>query len=418
MIVRQLEQVIGTEHDVDTATWFSRRLLLRRDGVGFSLHDTTMKPGTETEMWYKNHVEAVYCIEGEGEIEVLDEKKTYPVTPGTLYVLNGHEKHKLRSKTALRVVCVFNPACTGTEVHGPDGAYSLGGEPDAYPSRVEPQPRLLERVDPVVYDKTLRQSVISAEQLDAYDRNGYLFLESFFSEQEVRALQDELKRVWREAEGDDRAEIIREPDSDAVRSVFAVHRDNAVFRKLSEHERLTAVVKQILGSDAYIHQSRINFKPGFTGKDFYWHSDFETWHVEDGMPRMRALSCSIALEDNNPFNGPLMVIPGSHRRFVSCVGETPEHHYKDSLRKQQYGIPDEDSLTRLAAEGGVEAPVGKAGSVLLFDCNLMHGSSSNISPYPRSNVFLVYNSVENRLVDPFPGQRPRPEYIASRKTGE
>ncbi|MEF3304368.1 ectoine hydroxylase [Paenibacillus sp. GYB003] len=274
---------------------------------------------------------------------------------------------------------------------------------------------MLERGDPVVYDKTIRQSVIGAEQLAEYERNGYLFLDRFFTEQEVGTLQDELKRIWREAEGDDRPEIIREPDGDAVRSVFAVHRDNAVFRRLAGHERLTAVVKQILGSDVYVHQSRINFKPGFTGKEFYWHSDFETWHVEDGMPRMRALSCSIALEDNYAFNGPLMVIPGSHRRFVSCVGETPQHHYKESLRKQQYGVPDDDSLTKLAAEGGIETPVGKAGSLLLFDCNLMHGSSSNLSPYPRSNVFLVYNSVHNRLVEPFSGQPPRPDYIASRE---
>lgn len=417
MIVRHLEDVIGTEHDVDTATWFSRRLLLRRDGAGFSLHDTTMKPGTETTMWYKNHVEAVYCIEGEGELEVLDENRTYPVTPGTLYVLDGHEKHTLRSKTALRVICVFNPPCSGKEVHDADGAYPLG-EPDVYPSRIEAEPRLLERVDPVVYDKTIRQSVISAAQLDQYERDGYLFLDGFFSQEEVQALRDELKRVWREAGNDRRPEVIREPDSDAVRSVFAVHRDNDVFRRLAGHERLTAAVKQILGSDIYVHQSRINFKPGFTGKDFYWHSDFETWHVEDGMPRMRALSCSIALEDNYSFNGPLMVIPGSHRRFVSCVGQTPEQHYKESLRKQQYGVPDEDSLTRLAAEGGIATPVGKAGSVLLFDCNVMHGSSSNISPYPRSNVFLVFNSEENRLVDPFSGQTPRPDYIAARKAGE
>ncbi len=130
--------------------------------------------------------------------------------------------------------------------------------------------------------------------------------------------------------------------------------------------------------------------------------------------RMRALSCSIALEDNSYFNGPLMVVPGSHRTFVTCVGETPEDHYRSSLRRQEYGVPDQTSLTELVRQGGIEAPVGKAGSILLFDCNLMHGSSSNISPMPRSNVFLVYNSTENRIVDPFSGQKPRPDYIAAR----
>src|SRR3546814_19786785 len=87
-------------------------------------------------------------------------------------------------------------------------------------------------------------------------------------------------------------------------------------------------------------QSRLNYKPGFVGKEFYWHSDFETWHVEDGMPQMRALSMSILLAPNTVLNGPLMIIPGSHRKYLTCVGETPEDHYRSSLKKQEYGVPD------------------------------------------------------------------------------
>ena len=88
------------------------------------------------------------------------------------------------------------------------------------------------------------------------------------------------------------------------------------------------MAEQLLGSRVYVHQSRINYKSGFDGKEFYWHSDFETWHAEDGLPRMRAVSASIALSDNTPLNGPLMLIPGSHRHFVACIGETPDDHYK------------------------------------------------------------------------------------------
>jgi ectoine hydroxylase len=109
---------------------------------------------------------------------------------------------------------------------------------------------------------------------------------------------------------------------------------------LTRDPRILAKAREILGGDVYIHQSRINYKPGFRGKEFYWHSDFETWHVEDGMPRMRAVSCSIALTPNYEFNGPLMLVPGSHRYFLSCVGETPEEHYKESLKKQEIGVPD------------------------------------------------------------------------------
>lgn len=287
-------------------------------------------------------------------------------------------------------------------------------EHDAYPSRIYEEPRLLDRQDPVVYNSRLNHSEISQEQLELYEAQGYLFLDSFFEEEQVQYWKQELTSLWEHSRSADKPEVVREPGSEEVRSIFAVHRDNYVFGQLAQHERLQSIVKQILGSEVYVHQSRINFKQGFTGKEFYWHSDFETWHVEDGMPRMRALSCSIALEDNNANNGPLMVVPGSHRKFVSCVGEAPDEHYKSSLRRQEYGVPDQDSLKVLVEQGGIVAPTGKAGSILLFDCNTMHGSNSNITPYPRSNVFIVYNSVDNKLGAPTSGKQPRPDYIATR----
>ncbi len=122
MIVKHLEDVIGTQDDVDTPTWNARRLLLKKDGMGFSMHDTIIKAGTETLIWYKHHLEAVYCIEGEGEIDVEGDR-VYPIRPGTLYALNGHEKHLLRAVRDMRMVCVFNPPLTGREVHDKDGVY-------------------------------------------------------------------------------------------------------------------------------------------------------------------------------------------------------------------------------------------------------------------------------------------------------
>lgn len=123
MIVRRLDDLIKTDADVHGETWNSRRLLLAKDGMGFSLHDTYLHEGTTTEMWYRHHVEAVYCIEGEGELEDKTDGTIYPIAPGTMYALNGHEKHILRAKTRLRMVCVFNPPVTGQEVHDEDGAY-------------------------------------------------------------------------------------------------------------------------------------------------------------------------------------------------------------------------------------------------------------------------------------------------------
>ncbi|RED52977.1 ectoine hydroxylase [Cohnella lupini] len=285
---------------------------------------------------------------------------------------------------------------------------------DHYPTRKLETPSFINRKDPTVYNFDINQNEIDLLQLESYDNNGYLFLDQFFNEEEVERFKSETKILLEQSRSAKNPEVILEPGGDEVRSVFAVHEKPGFFKDLTAHPRLQAVIRQMIGSDVYVHQSRINFKPGFTGKEFYWHSDFETWHAEDGMPNMRALSCSIALEDNTLYNGSLMVIPGSHRVFVSCVGRTPDNHYKESLRRQEYGVPDQESLTKLVNEGGIAMPVGKAGSVLLFDCNLMHGSSSNITPYPRSNAFFVFNSVENKLQSPFSADKERPTFIATR----
>jgi L-ectoine synthase len=125
MIVTKLEDLKGTDRDVDAETWTSRRFLLKSDGMGFSMHDTVIKAGTETLIWYAHHLEAVYCIEGEGEVEVIESGKIYPIEAGTLYALNGHEKHYLRARTEMRMVCVFNPPLTGREVHDEKGIYPL-----------------------------------------------------------------------------------------------------------------------------------------------------------------------------------------------------------------------------------------------------------------------------------------------------
>jgi L-ectoine synthase len=129
MIVKRLEDIAGTDQEVDAGNWTSRRFLLRRDGMGFSMHDTVIRAGTETFIWYANHLEAVYCVQGEGEIELLETKEVFPIRPGTLYALDGHEKHLLRGHTEMRMVCVFNPPLTGKEVHDTDGVYPLIEEP-------------------------------------------------------------------------------------------------------------------------------------------------------------------------------------------------------------------------------------------------------------------------------------------------
>lgn len=109
-----------------------------------------------------------------------------------------------------------------------------------------------------------------------------------------------------------------------------------------------------------------------------------------------------------------MIMPGSHHVFVPCVGRTPPHHYHQSLRRQEIGTPGPADVRRLSDRHGVAQVTGPAGSATFFDSNCIHGSNSNITPYERANVFIVYNSVDNALVDPYDASAPRPEYIAAR----
>ena len=124
MIVRSLKDIIDTPRDVRGEAWASRRFLLAEDGVGFTLTETSVAAGSEQVLWYKHHVEANYVIEGEGEVENMATGEVYPLAPGSIYVLDQHERHRLKAFSSLRLVCVFTPALTGRETHDADGAYA------------------------------------------------------------------------------------------------------------------------------------------------------------------------------------------------------------------------------------------------------------------------------------------------------
>lgn len=286
---------------------------------------------------------------------------------------------------------------------------------DLYPSRRAAEPELLPRKDPVLHREWHPEAPLSRTQAEQFANQGYLVLDDVFDAAELDALQDETRRLLADPSSLEDETVITEPGSNEVRSIFAIHEQSRLMARLATDERLAGVASFLLDDEVYVHQSRLNYKPGFKGKEFYWHSDFETWHTEDGMPRMRALSMSVLLAENTPNNGPLMVIPGSHKTYVTCVGETPEDHYRQSLKKQEYGVPDEMSLAILAHKHGIVAPTGKPGTVIVFDCNTMHGSNGNITPFPRSNAFLVYNALSNRLEKPFGADKPRPDFIADRE---
>jgi len=130
MIVRTIDEIKNSEREVhaENVNWTSRRMVLADDKMGFSFHETIIYANTETHIWYKNHLEAVYCIEGEGEVETIPDGKKYPIKPGTMYALNEHDEHYLRAfNNDMRLICVFDPALTGKEVHREDGSYPPPG---------------------------------------------------------------------------------------------------------------------------------------------------------------------------------------------------------------------------------------------------------------------------------------------------
>ncbi len=128
MIVRNIDDIRGTAQEVTAPNWVSRRLLLARDGMGFSFHETTIFAGTETHIHYRNHLEAVFCVAGEGEIETVADGRRYAIRPGVMYALDRHDEHYLRARSELKLVCVFNPPLTGREVHDEEGVYPLFAE--------------------------------------------------------------------------------------------------------------------------------------------------------------------------------------------------------------------------------------------------------------------------------------------------
>ncbi|WP_106476343.1 ectoine hydroxylase [Phytohalomonas tamaricis] len=289
---------------------------------------------------------------------------------------------------------------------------------DPYPTRLrEPlEEPWLARQEEVIRGPA--QGPLSQEQLESFERDGFLFIPDFIDSDEIADYTRELNALLERDDFRDKDFTITEPHSDEIRSIFAVHFLSEKFRRLTEDPRLVKSVEQLIGEDVYVHQARINYKPGFEGKGFDWHSDFETWHAEDGMPRMNAVSASLILTDNHEFNGPLMLVPGSHRVFVPCLGETPDDNHKASLKKQELGVPSREVMEKLVAEHGIQAPKGRAGGLLLFDCNTLHGSNANMSPDPRSNIFFVFNRRDNAMQAPFAASKHRPDFLAHTPDGQ
>lgn len=283
---------------------------------------------------------------------------------------------------------------------------------DLYPSRGNKE-KIIKRVDEVVYSKDkIGNHSLNEKELEAYEKDGFIIIPEVFSSKEIKKLAQELKTLEQNEKYRTKEEFISEPDSNKIRTIFNQHLFSKIYKKLSKDPRILNKVMQILGSDVYIHHGRINVKRAYRGKSFPWHSDFETWHSEDGLAKCRCLSAWIMLTDNTQFNGPLYLIKESHKKFVSCKGVTPKDNYKKSLKKQEYGVPSIDAIKELSKNDKLVSAIGKAGTLVLHDGNILHGSSDNISPDDRTNIFFVYNSILNIPTKPFASKSPRASFLS------
>lgn len=237
---------------------------------------------------------------------------------------------------------------------------------------------------------------LTDEQIETFNRDGWLFLPELFSAEEVALLKQEAEEIYSEQ----RPEVWREKDG-APRTAFAAHTYNEAFRLLGAHPRLIEPIEQVFGEKLYMHQYKINAKAAFTGAVWQWHQDYGTWKRDDGMPESRAMNISVFLDEVMPINGPLMLVPKSQ-----TAGDLKASHDTETTSYPLWTL-DQETVTRLVAEGGIVAPTGKPGGVLLFHGNLVHGSSGNITPYPRKIVYLTLNAVSNYIRTP-----TRPDFIA------
>ncbi|CAN7339399.1 phytanoyl-CoA dioxygenase family protein [Variovorax paradoxus] len=239
---------------------------------------------------------------------------------------------------------------------------------------------------------------LSPAQLAQFDDLGYVYLPECFSPEEIAA----IRRASQDVLEQPRPEVWREKDG-SPRTAFACQKYNEMCRRMVTDERLVEPVEQLFGESVYLHQFKINAKAAFTGEVWQWHQDFPTWHKDDGMPDARAMNIAVFLDDVMPINGPLMLVPRSHR-----AGALPSAHDTVTTSYPLWTL-DKETVTEMVEHNGIETPVGKAGGVLMFHANLVHGSAGNITPYSRRIAYLTLSAVSNAITKP-----TRPDFIAHR----
>ncbi|MFN6565554.1 MAG: phytanoyl-CoA dioxygenase family protein [Nostoc sp. ChiSLP01] len=250
---------------------------------------------------------------------------------------------------------------------------------------------------------------LTEEQLLIYNSQGFLVLPEYFSRGEIEAMKAELSSL----SADNSPKKVLEKDGKTVRSLHGSHTKNDVFNCLTRHPFIVEPAMQIVGSQVYVYQFKINLKAAFSGDIWKWHQDYIYWRKEDGMPRPQVVNAMCLLDDMNEFNGPLFLIPGSHKEEmidVTMHNSNESQGWISSFSANLKYSLNQKLITDLVSKYGITFIKAAAGSVVFFDSNIVHASSNNISPFGRSTVIITYNSIENI---PSPAINPRPDFLVS-----
>ena len=250
--------------------------------------------------------------------------------------------------------------------------------------------------------------MLTKEQIASYDENGFIILKDLFSDLELKALQRDALVLRSDQRGHPDANVL-EKDGKSVRAAWAVEIDSAACDRAYRMEKVLGPVRQLLGDDAYLYQSRLNYKEAGTGDIFQWHQDFGSW-VHDGVERgghRDMLTVLICLDESTANNGPLRFIPGSHKHglidsyYDTTTTSYPLHIVPDSYMSEHFGRQEAFECT------------GPAGMVVVFCGNLVHSSKENHSRSGRRNLYFAYNRADNWPTKP-PSRKHKNPYIMSK----
>jgi len=258
---------------------------------------------------------------------------------------------------------------------------------------------------------------LTPEQLHTYEEQGFLFVPDLITQTEVDLLRAEVPKLY----SDNSLRRVVEKEGYVTRSVYGCHLVNDYFKHFASEPKLLGPAKQLVDDDVYIYQFKINAKVAFQGDVWKWHQDYIFWRNEDGLPAPRITNIAIFLDEVTEFNGPLFLIPGSHREGVievpARVARPTNGVYKDApewittlTADLKYSV-DSPKVAELVERYGITAPKGKPGDAICFHSNLVHASTINISPFSRTMLLITYNSINNI---PSGVDRTRPDFIAGR----